>query len=122
MKMPASFWGERPARAICVWVPSPQSNSHHSPSPTTARALTLRYSVGFPELVPSGIIFISKREYGINGNNGINGSSLQENFRLFRYFRLFRILSDLWICCPPAHHPNTRLPGSFHRFRMTLLW
>src|SRR5262245_5393054 len=59
MKTPVSFCGEMPARAIWVCVPSPQSNSHHSPSPTTASALTLRRSVGLPELVPSGIIFIS---------------------------------------------------------------
>src|SRR5215475_2421480 len=58
MKTPASFCGEIPARAIWVCVPSPQSNSHHSPSPTTASALTLRRSVGLPELVPSGMIFI----------------------------------------------------------------
>src|SRR5262245_6477989 len=61
MKTPASFCDEIPARAIWVCVPSPQSNSHHSPSPTTASALTLRRSVGLPELVPSGIIFILLR-------------------------------------------------------------
>src|SRR5215813_6187728 len=70
MKTPTSFCGESWARAIWVCVPSPQSNSHHSPSLTTASALTLRCSVGLPELVPSGMIFIAEREYGKDGNNG----------------------------------------------------
>src|SRR6266702_115816 len=50
--------GLRPARAICVWVPSPQSNNSHSASRATASALTLRFRVGLPELVPRGITLI----------------------------------------------------------------
>src|SRR5215510_10322534 len=67
MKTPASFCGDRPARAIWVCVPSPQSKSHHSPSPTTASALTLRRSVGLPELVPSGMIFILPAQHPLAG-------------------------------------------------------
>src|SRR5215467_10641980 len=67
MKTPASFCGEMPARAIWVCVPSPQSNSHHSPSPKTASALTLRRIVGLPELVPSGMIFILPAQHPFTG-------------------------------------------------------
>src|SRR5215211_6281391 len=61
--------GLRPARAICVCVPSPQSNSSHSPSRAMASALTPRFKVGLPELVPSGMTRISYLQYHIEAEH-----------------------------------------------------
>src|SRR5262245_52733030 len=112
MKTPASFCGEMPARAIWVCVPSPQSNSHHSPSPTTASALTLRCSVGLPELVPSGMIFITKREYGKDGNNGTVRNEFTRKLPsvpLFPSFPYSLRASRLSLTPLPAKHPFTRI-------------
>src|SRR6266487_1745264 len=70
--------GLRPARAICVWVPSPQSNSSHSASRATASALTLRFRVGLPELVPSGVIFISLYDTTVGASHRTVGVTLRQ--------------------------------------------
>src|SRR5215471_3672014 len=60
----------RPALITCTCVASPQSNNSHSPSQTTATALTERFNVGFPEPVPSVITFGIHYDNTLSRTNG----------------------------------------------------